>query len=179
MNNSYQKLESIFTQQHHLDHLHGIASWDEAVMMPSGGGHARAEAISTLQGMKHQQLTSAQALDCLTQAQEDPSLDSWQTINLKKMQKIITNATLLPNKLVQELTKSTLICEQQWRIHREKNDWKNFAPYLNRTFNLVYEAAQCRAEHWKLSPYDVLLDVCKADGNEEKSNAVFSPWEKE
>ena len=70
MNNAYQKLESIFTQQNHLDHLHGIASWDEAVMMPPAGGEARADALSTLQGIKHQQLTTPMIRELIAAAQE-------------------------------------------------------------------------------------------------------------
>jgi carboxypeptidase Taq len=179
MNNAYQKLESIFTQQNHLDHLHGIASWDEAVMMPPAGGEARANALSTLQGIKHQQLTTPMVHELIAAAQEDKSLSEWQKVNLKKIQKIIINANLLPNKLVQDLTKSTLICEQQWRIHRKANDWNAFMPYLKHSFNLVFQAAQCRAEHWKLSPYDVLLDDYNPDFNEKKITALFTPLEEQ
>ena len=94
MKNAYQQLEALFKQQYHLNHLNNIANWDEAVMMPQGGGQARSDALSTLHGIQHQLLTSSKTRDLLAAAEENKDLDKWQTANLKLMSKSITNANL-------------------------------------------------------------------------------------
>lgn len=41
-----------------FENLAAIVSWDEAAMMPTGGGQARAEALATLSTVQHGWLTN-------------------------------------------------------------------------------------------------------------------------
>ena len=49
---SYLALEQHFRRLAQLEHLEAIVAWDEATMMPEGGGEARGEAIATLRGLR-------------------------------------------------------------------------------------------------------------------------------
>ena len=50
---TYQALEEHHRRLSRLAHLEAIAAWDEASMMPPGGGVARGAALATLRGLLH------------------------------------------------------------------------------------------------------------------------------
>src|ERR1044071_9224502 len=93
--------------QHHkklaqLEHLEAIAGWDEATMMPEGGGEARAEAMATLRGMMHEQSTLPVLGDLYAKAEaEAPGLPPWEAANLREMKRNYVRATALPQELVE------------------------------------------------------------------------------
>lgn len=155
---AYQQLENLFKELAHLNHIEQIMTWDEATMMPIGGGNARAAAMATFKGIQHQKLTQEQYLDLINEAQQSDSLSHWQSANLFWMEKQIRKALALPTELIQEQTASAIQTEQAWRQYRAENNWHDFLPYLQKTFSLVKEAAQIRAEQFGLSAYDICID---------------------
>ena len=54
---AYQQLHDHFLKINDLQHVEGITNWDEAAMMPSGGGEARGQALATLQVIIHEMVT--------------------------------------------------------------------------------------------------------------------------
>lgn len=155
---AYQSLEQTFEKISHLNHLAAIAGWDEAVMMPSGGGQSRSEAMATLQVMIHQLLCDERNGELIANAKSELNDKPWQQANLRWMEKLYIDATCLPEDLVRQKTQAAILCEQAWRGMREANDWQGFKPLLSEVFNLVKEAAQIRSEVVNKSVYDVLLD---------------------
>jgi len=171
---AYQQLESIFEKIAYLEHLHAMSAWDEAVIMPSGGGKARAKAMATLDGVIHETLTDAKVGELIEQAKEERLDDPWQQANLQWMKKRYLNATCLPDDLVKALSETTLHSEQAWRTLRAENNWEDFAPLLEKTLALTKESAQCRADVFKKSPYDVLLDDFIPGINQQTIDPIFS-----
>lgn len=155
---AYQQLEQLFSQLSDLHDLQALAHWDEATMMPVGGGMSRARALSTLSAVIHQKLTDAQISNLINEAQSDNNLDAWQQRNLELMQRKFTQATCLPVKLVTEISEKSALCEQAWREHRAQNNWQEFEPKLEQLFQLIRESAHIRSNSEQLSPYDILLD---------------------
>lgn len=51
---AYKTLESRWHQISNIGHALSILSWDEATMMPSGGGEARAKASAGLRFIRHE-----------------------------------------------------------------------------------------------------------------------------
>ena len=176
---AYQQLEAVFSQHAHLQHVQAITGWDEAVMMPIGGGAARAEALAALEGVMHTCLVSPKIGDWLQMAHEDSSLDPWQQANLCWMEKKYVDATLIPNDLIQAQAKASVESEQAWRVARAENDWSSFAPKLQKTFDLVKEVAGLRAAHWGCSAYDVLLNDYVPGFNQNSIDTLFDPLERE
>ena len=156
--NAYLTLCDVFKKLNHLNHLEALATWDEATMMPSGGGQARAGALATLSGLQHQLLTHPSNGELIDSAKTDTALDALQQRNLYWMARQYDQATCLPEKLVTEITEKSTLCEQAWRHDREHNDWQAFYPKLNALFELIKESAVMRSERFNLAPYDVLID---------------------
>ena len=156
--NYYDQLQGLFNELTHLERLEALAHWDEATMMPVGGGAARAESISTLCAIKHSKLTDRAVGDLINKAREQDNLDPWQQRNLELIERQYQNATCLPVKLVKAIAEKGTLCEQAWRNAREHNDWNSLEPKLSDLFQLIQESASIRAAIFQKVPYDVLLD---------------------
>ena len=154
----YTQIEDIFSTISDLNHLQAIAGWDEAVMMPTGGGHARAKALATLSTLRHNMLTQKKLGELINAAKQETLTTPWQSENLKLIEKQYINATCLSEKLVHQITTACLECEQAWRTLRAENNWKAFAPSLKKVLRLIKESAEIRSEKLSMSPYDVLID---------------------
>lgn len=154
---SYADLETLGRQLQSLDHAISILSADEATNMPVGGGEKRAEAISTLSGMRHEIATAPKVGGWIAKA-ESEALSADQEIAVKEFRRVYTNATCLPSDFVRRQTEAAMRSEQLWRDLRAKNDWPNFAPALEGVVALAREESQMRAEALGLAPYDALME---------------------
>ncbi|MCH9744597.1 MAG: carboxypeptidase M32 [Gammaproteobacteria bacterium] len=170
---AYQQLEKIFTKLSHLNHLQAITGWDEAVMMPPGGGKARAKALATLGIIQHETMTQPQIKDLIEQAKQQDLSSPWQTTNLKLIEKQYINANCLPTELVGKLTQSRIECEQAWRTMRADNNWKDFAPLLDKVLKLTKESAVIRSQAMQMSPFDVLIDEFAPDMTQKQIDPIF------
>jgi carboxypeptidase Taq len=156
---SYPALEQHFRRIGHLQHLAAILQWDEAVMMPPGSGHERAEATATLQVVLHELLTDARLADQVAEAlASTETLSGEQRANLREIRRLVERASALPNSLVERLSRASLRCEQAWRSLRAQNDFAAFAPLLAEVVALKRESAAALSEKLGLAPYDALLD---------------------
>ncbi|KTD73710.1 thermostable carboxypeptidase 1 [Legionella tucsonensis] len=161
--NAYKQLEQHFKKYYDFENLAAIVSWDEASMMPVGGGKARAEALATLSAVQHDWLTNKKVGDLLNQAKDIEGLSLWQQKNLYWMEKEYMQATCIPVNLVEEFTNESLICGQAWRELRAKNDWKSFKPFLEKLFQKVKTIAEIKSQTFGKSPLDVLIDEYSPD----------------
>src|SRR5690349_4479264 len=90
MPKSYDALATRHRRLFHLQHVEAITSWDEAAMMPPGGGDARAEALATLRVLCHELGTDPALGDLLASAEAEAAaglLDDWQRANLREMKR--------------------------------------------------------------------------------------------
>lgn len=154
---AYEQLQSHFEKIADLHHVQAIASWDEASMMPAGGGEARGRAMSTLSVVIHELITQDN-LPALINAAQAESLAPWPRANLREIQRAVTQATAVPAELVQRLGLVTSRCEQAWRIHRANNDWPAMLPLLEEVVAVSRERAAVLGAAKGCSPYDALLD---------------------
>ena len=156
---SYAALVDHHRTLFHLHHVEAMASWDEAAMLPAGGGEARGEALSTLRGIIHQQATHARLSDLFASAnQESAVLAPWQRANLRAMEREWVRATALPQSLVEAMSQAESRSEQAWRKLRPSNDFAGFLPFFREVVRLKREAARALGDKLALDPYDALLD---------------------
>ena len=155
---AYVELENHFRHVGHLQHIAAVTGWDEAAMMPSGGGAARAEAMAALHTTIHQLICEDRLQDWLADAAADRTLTDWQRANLGEMQRAWSRARALPDDLVSRLSSVSVRCEQAWRGLREANDWLGMQPLLEELLSLTREKAQRFGDLKDLSAYDALLD---------------------
>jgi len=155
--NSYEKLEARFRQVSHLEHILGVVSWDEQVIMAPGAAIHRNAATAELVGLMENLLRAPEVGDWLKES-ESLSLDGvWQKANLREMRRQYLRLTALPPDLSKRLVIARMNSEQEWRKLRGANDWKSFEPILKNVISLTHEAISAYQKHEGLSKYDTAL----------------------
>jgi carboxypeptidase Taq len=153
----YNALAEHFDKIADFQHLGAICGWDEAAMMPAGGGESRARALARLQVLIHDLVTDDQVPGLLLDAAGE-SLNAWQQANLREINRAVVSASAVPSAIVEQLGLATARCEQAWRIHRANNDWSAMQPLLQTVVDISRERAAILANEFGCSPYDALLD---------------------
>src|SRR5690606_21516992 len=115
-------------------------AWDEATMMPRGGGAARADAMAVLAELHHERACDPRVGELLGAAQALASLSDWQQANLERMRRSWLRNTALPRELVGARARARTRSEQAWRDLRASNDWAGFRPFLEEVLALEREA---------------------------------------
>lgn len=156
---AYTQLEARFAELHQIGHAQAMLYWDEAVMMPPGGGAARGEALAALAAFAHRALTGPQVGDLLDEAEAGKDqLDPWRQANLRAMRRLHTRAAAVPEALVHATQIATMACQQIWRAARAENDWSAAVGPLAEVLRLAREEAAALGAVLRLDPYDALLD---------------------
>jgi carboxypeptidase Taq len=168
----YGKLVDTFRQLAQLEHVAAVCHWDEAVMMPTGGGKARSEAMGLLQSVRHTFLIDPKIGDWIALAEEE-SLPPWEKANLKWMKRAHLQACCLPTDLVQKSEQAFIRTEQAWRTLRAENNWRKFAPLLNENLQLIKERAAIKAQTFSVDPYDALIDEFSPGLSQAIINPIF------
>jgi carboxypeptidase Taq len=155
---AYSELEAKQRDLSRFRELSAIAGWDEACMMPPGGGAGRAEALAALGGLIHERSAAPEIGELLTQARNE-RLDAWQDANVDEIDRQWRTATAVPAELVKAHSLATSHCEQAWREARGRNDWRGIQPLLEEVVRLSRERASALADAMDLDPYDALLET--------------------
>ncbi len=171
---SYAVLEQHLRELGNLAHARRMLGWDEAVMMPVGGGERRGEALATLAGLVHRQLTSAETGDLIAAAAQEPGLDAWQRANVREIERSRRRAIALPSALVVEQSFQSTRCEQAWRVARSANDWRSIEKPLEDLVRLTRDVAGALAEACGLSPYDALIDQYQPGLSQSQIDPIFA-----
>jgi carboxypeptidase Taq len=172
---SYATLAERFKRLSHLRHVEAMVSWDEAAMMPTGGGAARGEALSTLRGLIHQHATHPEFAALFAAAEREAAdLGPWEQANLREMRREWTRAAALPNRLVEAMSRAESRSEQAWRHLRAQNDFAGFLPHFREVIALKREAAQALGAALSLAPYDALMDGFEPGYTVEKVRPLFA-----
>ena len=170
---AYASLETHFKKINDLAHVSAIASWDEASMMPVGGGQARGQAMATLSVLMHEMVTQTQVGDWIAEAAQ-ARLSAWQSANLREIGRVYREATCMPSDLVEAQQLATSKSEQAWRECRAANDWNTMKPLLAEVVNLSRREAEVRSSASDLGLYDALLDTYKPDVRSAQLDEVFA-----
>ncbi len=171
---AYAKLQDHFGRISHLNHIQQIVRWDEAAMMPVGGGEARGKAMATLDVVVHELSTDAKLADLISSAESQPDLSEWDRANLGQIKRKWLLARTVPSDLVEAQSRAAAKCEQSWRELRAANDWNGLLPLLQEVLNLTRKEADLRAEATGLSQYDALMDLYEPGLKSETVAAVFA-----
>lgn len=169
---AYDELKRIWTQLYHFGHLHAIAGWDQAAMMPPKGNVARARAMAELQGLLHRIRTDP-ALAALLERAEGEDLDALARANLREMRREWLASNALPQALVEARSLAGAHCEHAWRGQRPANDWAGFLGNFREVLRLAREAAQRLSDATGLTPYDALMDQYEPGATSAEVDRVF------
>ncbi len=154
-NPAYGRLKARFARIGALEEAAGILRWDESVVMPVGGAHARGEQLAALAGVTHELLTAPEMADDLAAAE---AAGDWDGPNLALMRRAHARATALPVALVEAVARANTACEKVWREARRDADFAKVAKLLTEVVRLQREVASGLAARLDLDPYDALMD---------------------
>ncbi len=131
-----------------------MMDWDQQTYMPRGGAEARAMHLESLSRMRHELFTSDEVQNDVAEAAKDVSGDD--VALLRVIKRDLDLATKLPSELVGRKSKLAAIAHEEWVSARSANDFKGFAPTLEKMFDIARE----EAEHLGYTDhiYDALTD---------------------
>ena len=171
---AYEELEARFRELSHLGHARAILYWDEASMMPPGGGEVRGESMALLAAIAHQRLTQPELGAFLDQAEgSNEQLGPWQRANVRAMRRSHRRASAVPESLVRAIRIASTRCVQAWRSARGNGDWPAVSALLEEVVRLTIEVATALGESLSLAPYDALLDGYEPDTRSAQVTEVF------
>lgn len=162
MSKAEELYQALLKRCHELGILHSLANlagWDEQVFMPKQAGEFRAEQATYLAAEIHKKFTDPAMGDLLKQLADselasDPYSDAG--VNIRKLKRKYEKQAKLPQSLVEELARISVLGQQAWIEARKNNDFPAFLPYLEKIVALKREEAA--AVGFAEVPYDALLD---------------------
>jgi len=142
-----------------LASIQGLLEWDEQTKMPPAGGEYRAEQVAYVAGEIHKRQTAPQVGEWLAQLADsplaaDPHGDAGAVI--RELRRQYGRKIRLPQALVEELSRTSVIGQQTWIRARKANDFSQFQPILEKTLDLKRQEAA--ALGYAATPYDALLE---------------------
>jgi carboxypeptidase Taq len=159
MPSAFEELCTLTREAALLESIEAVLGWDERTYMPPAAGEYRAEQMTYLSGLVHRRRTSPRLGELLhelgaSDLARDPHSDAGATIRELKRQ--YEKRVKLPQRLVEELTRASVLGQQAWVHARQDDDFAAFAPHVEKLFHLKREQAACLG--YEQEPYDALLD---------------------
>jgi len=155
----YQEVCQYAHQTAVLGSVESLLAWDARTKLPRAGGEYRAEQMTLLAGMLHRRWTEPdlkRRVDELAESPlaDDPHGDTGATI--RQLKRRIDKKTKLPQSLVEELTRATVLGEHAWEEARPANNFASLIPVWEKIVQLKRQEAE--ALGYAECPYDALLD---------------------
>jgi carboxypeptidase Taq len=158
MSTSLEQLRARLGEQTDLRNAAQVLEWDQQTMMPRNGAESRADVLATLGRVAHEQFISDETgalLDAAAaEVNGDPGDDSVALVRV--VRRDWDKARRVPAELAAELARGASIGQEAWAKARAEDDFKAFAPYLERNLSLARAYVDCFDEFD--CRYDALLD---------------------
>jgi carboxypeptidase Taq len=172
---TYDKLCAHAREVALLTSTQSLLGWDERTKLPPAGGDYRAQQMSYLAGAIHKLQTAPQVGEWLSELVDstltaDPHSESGADI--LNMRRDYDRKTKLPQALVEEIAKLSVLGQQLWVEARKANDFPKFRPLLERMVELKRQEAA--AIGYEKEPYDALLDEYEPGAKTKEVAAALS-----
>src|SRR5205807_231538 len=147
-----------------LEGLDMLATWDQLVMMPSDGAANRAHQLGTLARVRHERATATEIGAWLDQL-EERDLEGIDRDIIRLARRDWERAGRVPTALAAQRSSAHAEAQQCWQRARERDDFAEFAPALERNVELARAYGECLAEEGRT--YDARLTTRYGDGEVE------------
>lgn len=151
MNPTVAEVSRIAQQWTTFENVLNLLTWDQEVMMPTGGTKARGEATAFISVLQHRgilELGPALAKVSGNLNDQEKAIVREATIEYERAAKV-------PEELVGRIAQLSTEGQVTWRKARAENDFSLFAPVLEKIVETLQEYA--RAINPKARPYDALM----------------------
>ncbi len=176
---TYAKLHHLSRQGRILTGISHILDWDQETYMPPGAAGIRGEQLKMLAGLIHSEKTSktfastlAKLIDISTGEVLATKLPPAQIAALHQWRRDYVKAKALPKIFVEDYAQLSSQSILAWRQARHDNDFKHFAPYLEKLIGMARKKADYLG--YQQHPYDALLDEYEPGATTQEISDVFS-----
>lgn len=176
---NYDKLHALSKNISLMNAIHSLLDWDQETYMPKEAIELRSQQTEIMASLVHKQRTSkkfaaalATLIDLKTGEIVDSNLSAPQVAALREWRKDYLRSSKLPNSFVKLFAKTTSAACHIWQTAKEHNDFKAFAPHLEKIVSLSRKKADILgfADH----PYDALLDLYEPEMKTSFLTPLFS-----
>jgi len=160
MPRSYERLLELSREISALASIGNLLTWDQQVYMPVKGAAGRSEHRALIAGLVHQRIASDELHDLLLEIDGSGASDSLAPeakANIRELRRESARARKVPATLVEEIERTIGSAHQPWIEAREHDEFRRFAPWLEKLVRLEKEWAD--AIGYPDEPYDALLDL--------------------
>lgn len=147
-----------------FESIHNMLEWDQETYMPKDAIDYRGQQLELMASLVHKHRTSpsfkkalSQLINLETGAIEDTTLTPEQIAAAREWRRDYLKASKLPSSFVKQLAKLSSKSIHVWSEAKRHNDFKQFAPYLQKIVTLNRKKADYLG--FKEHPYDALLDL--------------------
>lgn len=156
-----------------IDSALGLLGWDQETYMPSNAVEARANQLAVLSGLRHEQLTSDEALSAGEGAKAHlPSLTERKRLVVLNFLEEQERAIKLPAEHVEKVARTTTLGQDAWKRAKDARDFSLFRDSLEEITNL--KRAEAELLGYEQHPYDAMLDLYEPGLTVEQLNPVFA-----
>lgn len=157
---AYDKLEERFSTISKLSHTANLLRKDAETHMPKGAEGDRAELLMAQSQAAHTLMTAGEVEDWLSTAENDAdNLPAAQRRHLNLMRHNWLHKNALPTDLAKALSEIRAKGDSIHTAHYRSGDWSKIADWYQKSFDVMREVAQVKAEALGLSqPLDALID---------------------
>jgi len=159
MSDALQQLKTRLDDIANINSAVGVLGWDQQVFMPEGGSETRAGQLSTLSRIAHEMFIDPEVGKLLATAATESNgadYDSNDASLIRVTRRDYDQSTRIPAALVAELNHHSTMAHPVWVKARADNNFKLFAPYLQKTVELSRRMAEHLGYTDRL--YDALID---------------------
>lgn len=176
---AYDKLIQIFKKLRYLQRAISLLEWDARTYLPDGAVKGRSETKGYLHKLHHKKLTSEEvkkALQELNRPEVKDSLSEIERANVREADRAFNRAYNVPEDLVEEISKASSVGQDAWKKARDKSDFEEFLPHLEKNVRLQKEKAEYI--NYEDEPYDALLDEYDPGMTSKRVEEIFEPMKK-
>jgi hypothetical protein len=131
-----EKLRGRLAELSDLAAVEMLVHWDQLVMMPADGAATRAQQLGTLARLTHERAT-AEEIGGLLEELEGVALEELDRDIVRLASRDWSRARRVPEELAVELARAGADGQESWRVAREQDDFRAFAPALERNVELA------------------------------------------
>lgn len=142
-----------------LETCGALLDWDERTYMPKGGSEFRAEQLGYVAGLTHSRIVDPRIGELLDIVRESDMINggpSDAAVIVREITRVYDRATRMPQKLVEEITRTASLAQTVWQEARTKSEFALFKPWLTKMIDLKKQEAE--AVGYTDDPYNALLD---------------------
>lgn len=180
----FTDLRELSTEIHHFNSILSLLHWDQETYMPSGGIAPRSHQIAQLSALVHEKKSHRRFKECLgklvsltTGKPKAAGLSREQLAMVREWHKDYLKATKLPASFVKTFSQVTSEASQIWSSAKKTNDFKLFAPFLEKIIGMCRKKAELLG--FEDHPYDALLEAYEPCMTTRKVGAIFEDLQKE